>query len=463
MSGQKLRANPKSILPMEARVDEFIISDVRCFSDVRASIRPLTFLVGENSTGKSTFLGGFRILHKMFMPRFFSQPGGLPTFNDDPFLMGAFRDIVRHSRMRNSHFQLGGKIVYPSRSGNVGEYDVIYSFCEKGSEPAIFKMAFIFSNKEKMELIVKKKGKSSVDMELVGPGFAFKFPPYARVRGFFPAELLWWLSYSQSGKKDEERKRMRDFFKRHFGLVQMAAVANRVIPSAPDEFAMAPFRAKPKRTYDPVGDEFKPEGDHIPMFLAQLSRTSKGEWEWLRDNLAAFGKSSGMFSEFAVKKLGVHVSDPFQLQVKVSGAMSNILDVGYGVSQVYPLLVQILIASRKKNPCCFLLQQPEVHLHPQAQAALGSFFVNSAVNGRHTFLVETHSDFIVDRVCTHVAKGDIAPDDVSLLYFEKQKSGGVVKIHRIELNRNGEPVSVPQGYRDFFQHETERVLGLRKD
>src|SRR5881396_1662040 len=73
----------------------------------------------------------------------------------------------------------------------------------------------------------------------------------------------------------------------------------------------------------------------------------------------------------------------------------NLVDVGYGVSQALPILVDTL--QRPAADEVFLLQQPEVHLHPRAQAELGSFFVSQAGKKRR-FVIETHSDYLVDRV-----------------------------------------------------------------
>ena len=84
--------------------------------------------------------------------------------------------------------------------------------------------------------------------------------------------------------------------------------------------------------------------------------------------------------EIDIKLLGKTEGSPFQVQIRkfgrrLKGAKRNFIDVGYGVSQALPLLTELL---RKDAPSMFLLQQPEVHLHPSAQAALGSLFCNIA-------------------------------------------------------------------------------------
>ena len=162
-----------------------------------------------------------------------------------------------------------------------------------------------------------------------------------------------------------------------------------------------------------------------------------------------------MFSDIRVKGHGRQMSDPFQLQVKVrSGTHANIMDVGYGVTQSLPILVDILSARRH----AFILQQPEVHLHPRGQAELATFFVDSLRRQQNRFLIETHSDHIVDRVRIHVRRGDLSAGDVSLLYFQPQ--GNAVRICNMTLDKHGNLQDVPNGYREFFARETDRILGF---
>ena len=107
----------------------------------------------------------------------------------------------------------------------------------------------------------------------------------------------------------------------------------------------------------------------------------------------------------------------------------------------------------------FLLQQPEVHLHPTAQAALGSLCCEVAALQRQ-LIVETHSDHLLDRVRTDVRdqRGRLKPDDVSILFFER--SALDVHIHSLRLDEQGNILGAPKSYRRFFMEETQRSLGL---
>ena len=130
------------------------------------------------------------------------------------------------------------------------------------------------------------------------------------------------------------------------------------------------------------------------------------------------------------------------------------MDVGYGVSQVLP----IIDCLRGEEGETFLLQQPEVHLHPSAQAELGSFLGVLAKEQKKRFVIETHSDYLVDRIRMDIRdKRGITPEDVSLLYFERRN--GEAHIHELSLDDQGNILDPPPGYRSFFLEEERRFLG----
>jgi len=192
------------------------------------------------------------------------------------------------------------------------------------------------------------------------------------------------------------------------------------------------------------------------MLLAALSRSAQqAQWTALRSALKEFGSKSGLFGEIEIVNKGRKESDPFQVGVKSGRRTFNLIDVGYGVSQALPVLVDTL---RRASPFeTFLIQQPEVHLHPKAQAELGSFFAKQA-GARRRFIIETHSDHLVDRIRMEIRRQQLTPDDVSLLYFERKKSGAT--IHNMELDTDGSIVDPPPGFRQFFMKEERELLGI---
>jgi hypothetical protein len=222
--------------------------------------------------------------------------------------------------------------------------------------------------------------------------------------------------------------------------------------------ATSAIRTRPQRTYTPGIEQEDGEGSHVPYEIAKLFRNrsqKKEAWSTLKDTIDEFGRKSGMFSEISIKSFGRNASDPFQIQFSLGGPKMNLVDLGYGTSQILPILYAIATGERGGY---FLIQQPEVHLHPQAQAALGQFIVDSQHKTGINFIVETHSDFIVDRVRTSIANKLIKKDEVSLLFFERDRLEN--KITEIELDEFGEPIDPPESYREFFIAEEMRILGL---
>ena len=435
--------------------DEFLLEDVRCFrGEQRARLRPITLLVGENSTGKTTFLGCYDVLYRLLAGD--SVPGGRLDFNREPFSLGSFREIVRSRRGRPGRideFALGFSISLRRCAGSEPFFTRI-GFSEGGAQPVMSsvhceygKHAFSLRRAADSERTIFKTAKFETEIDYV-----------------FDENWMYWLDYLSRGRnanpdESENTNRVIDYLVETIGPDDGSVERQRFFrlwsEQLPVPIPVAPLRSKPKRTYDPVRETASPEGEHIPMLLMRLDRTDKSRWNELHRDLVTFGKASGMFSDITVKRHGRQMSDPFQLQVKVrTGPRANIMDVGYGVSQGLPILVDV----RSQTHSVLLLQQPEVHLHPRAQAELASLFVASYKKNNNHFMIETHSDYIIDRIRILAKKRVIDPDDVSILYFAPERNA--VRIHNISLDDNGDLEGVPDGYRDFFIRESDRLLGF---
>ncbi len=190
----------------------------------------------------------------------------------------------------------------------------------------------------------------------------------------------------------------------------------------------------------------------MPLLLMNLHSQNQKKWKKLLEKLKAFGKSSGLFDDIEVKKLEDGL---FQIKLKLKGSSANIRDTGYGISQTLPILGHVFLSPPDSR---LLLQQPEVHLHPKAQAALASLFIESAKTMKKSFLIETHSDYMVDRARIEIRRGSIPQEDVSLIYLETKD--GRARAHNISFDEKGDMIGAPQGYRDFFLKETDEFLGI---
>ena len=217
---------------------------------------------------------------------------------------------------------------------------------------------------------------------------------------------------------------------------------------------IAPIRTKPQRIYERTIIDFSPDGEHIPFILNQLSEIGDTGKKTL-EQLGSFGKSSGLFSKLSVKRYGKERNAPFEIQVEIGGATHKITNVGYGVSQILPLIVDILT---RIGSDWFLIQQPEVHLHPKAQSTVGEFIYNQASEYEKKFIIETHSDFLVDRFRLSMRKSK-KKVETQVVYFQHTENGNT--IHLLPIDDEGRyPEEQPDGFRDFFINEAITMMEI---
>ena len=430
-------------------MDEITLRDYRCFHSTQtARLAPLTLIVGENSTGKTSFMAMIRALWEI------AYTHSIPNFKEEPYDLGSFAEIAHHRGGRGGRaesfeagFHIGEREVGPGQ-----DFSFKVLFKESGAAPfPVVRRAW-----NSQASVTAEQSNGATTYAASTGDKQWRTETGARLGGSDDAKLLpmGWIPallevYGKPlGKmKDAELETLQD-------LVDFSDTHNAVEP-----FASAPVRSKPRRTYDPARPSRNPEGDYVPMYLAQTyRRQDKRGWNALKARLEAFGAAAGLFDELAIKTLGAQEGAPFHLQVRkrgkrAKGPWRNLIDVGYGVSQILPLITELL---RADAPSIFLLQQPEVHLHPSAQAALGTLFCEAAKDRQ--LIVETHSDHLVNRIRMDVRDrtGSLSPEQVSILYFERNELE--VRIHSLRIDESGNVLDAPPGYGRFFMEETARSL-----
>jgi hypothetical protein len=436
------------------------LANFRCFASVGPiSVGPITLLIGENSTGKTSFMAALRIAVEAF-----SRPTPNP-FNREPYFLGSFEQIAhyrggRSGRAKNFSLRIdlpteeqGDQFTGRGRSAPSASHELAF---EKGrSQPEMvaytarvgeWVASFDFSG-SKPKITIRKDGEAGIqiDPERSPPSLALR-----RDIGF--------LSYYLEDIMQRSRKELvstRGDLDEASSKALSSALRRSARHMGRSVFASAPVRVQPKRVYIPSELTDSNAGEQVPLEIANQKLTSPQKWQTTRERLNIFGNRSGLFEDIDVKRLGNTDSDPFQIQIKNKGPASNILDVGYGVSQALPLLYPIY----SDDFDFYLLQQPEVHLHPRAQAEFGSLVCSmSAERKRNNYVIETHSDFVVDRIRTEVRGGRIPAQDVSILLFRRK--GLETEILQLGVNDRGEVTGFPEDYRDFFLQEQARVLGL---
>jgi AAA domain, putative AbiEii toxin, Type IV TA system len=122
----------------------------------------------------------------------------------------------------------------------------------------------------------------------------------------------------------------------------------------------------------------------------------------------------------------------------------SIADVGLGVSQTLPVVVALRAACPGQ---LVYIEQPEIHLHPRAQAAMANLLVNAAKRGVRV-VVETHSSLLLLAVQTLVAEGEIEPNLVGLNWFLRSDKDGTTRIQSADLDEAGRFGDWPEDFDD---------------
>lgn len=445
-----------------------LFEGVRCFHDQYTHpVKPITILVGENSSGKSTFMAINRIAWDAAL-------GGLGAdiFNEEPFLLGSYEQIAsfrggKAGRVKSfcvgietSTQRVGKKRPLSRLFGETAR--VTARFVSQEAQSTLSEWTFECG---RLRVVVKPStNKPRLDMTIKTSEGTRELNGQIPFLGWIGVDrILMDLTYFASSRyRDPSEKREKGeelpSIMSESELSELREIAFQMRESlGARPFAFAPIRTRPKRTYDPLQDIPEPEGSHVPMILAKTLRGGSDEAGTLRKTLSDFGATSGLFKAVEIRRKGSKESDPFQIGIKTSAQVFNLVDVGYGVSQVLPILVD---ATLNRQGSSFLLQQPEVHLHPKAQAALGTFLASLAKTQDKRFVIETHSDHLIDRIRMDVKdkKYGLSPGDVALLYFERSR--GDVKIHNLELDSQGNITNSPPTYRQFFLDEERRMMGF---
>jgi hypothetical protein len=219
---------------------------------------------------------------------------------------------------------------------------------------------------------------------------------------------------------------------------------------------IGPARARSDRFYryqDLSVSEIDPDGKNFPMFLNSLSPHQIQRFsDWVK-HLFNFG--------VRVEKSSGHIS----IELVYPTSTVNIVDTGYGVSQILPVLGQIWWAINQPRrgfggmpvlPPFIAIEQPELHLHPAHQARLADAFIGGlysiASDGSRTrraqFIIETHSEALINRIGHLISRGSIDPNDVQIVVFEADSNDDqYTAVHTSLFDSEGVLLNWPY---DFF-------------
>ena len=161
----------------------------------------------------------------------------------------------------------------------------------------------------------------------------------------------------------------------------------------------------------------------------------------------------GMIDAFRIEEISPG-TNLYRAMIKTTprAVPTPLTDVGFGVSQVLPVLVLLYYVPEGST---VLMEQPEIHLHPAVQSGLADVMLNVAKVRDLQIVVESHSEHLMRRLQRRVAEGKESPEDVKL-YFVKSKEG-IAYAEDLRLNEWGEIENWPPS---FFGDELGEVSAI---
>lgn len=179
----------------------------------------------------------------------------------------------------------------------------------------------------------------------------------------------------------------------------------------------------------------------------------------IRDNeqyAEVLSKFNNWASHFGIENVIASLSRGPTYELKGRNRMidvqSNVIDTGFGLNQLIPVILQCFYA---KKGSLVLIEQPEAHLHPKAQADITDMLID-VVNYGNSVMVETHSEHILLRLQRRVAEKQISPERIGIHYFEQMPDG--TQVRNISIDKSGNfsgnipPGFFEEGFQEAYAH-----------
>ncbi len=430
--------------------------------DIR--VAPLTVLTGPNSSGKSAIIRAMMALRQTVENRDMNT-AFVPT--GDYVDLGTFEDFAfKHDVQSSVRIEIASRwysgtdrpedlVALPNPqwvdlSVSLGlakfpSIDRIYLTDSKivlGSEWLTLEKKSMKGRQlgQSYQTAVKSFFSGSLTTEKLANSTLAKFHLAPQVK--VPDETLNFVS--------EKGSRISRTFEKKMWAASEASFAGETVSQELSGFHyIGPLRESPRRMYLSTGEtprEVGTAGELGPAVLWSASQSSQLDSE----QLSEWCRRMGLALKISLARLS---GGFFRIMIEdlYSGVEVSLPDVGVGTSQLLPILIQGLIAPVGAT---FLLEQPEIHLHPKVQADLADFFIE--VTRRDVgVIVETHSEHLINRLQRRIAEETLDPAQVALYYVTPSADGS--KIEPVHINEYGQIPSAPEG---FFEEGFEETFGL---
>lgn len=434
------------------------IDNFKAWREADLTFGKVTGFFGTNSAGKSSLL---HLLLLLKQTRNATDRNTVLEFGgpSDLVSLGSFQSMVhQHERTRTIAWllewtlpeTLSVKEPLHSSDDTVFKGAGLEARCEIGFEKKRLmprELAYRFSG---ADFRLRRKARSTHEFELTtdAPDFEFVRNP----------GRAWPLPHPV--KAYLFPKQLRSHFQNADFLGDFELAYEKLMDSI---YYLGPLREFPRREYHWAGsrpDDVGQRGERtIDAILAATARDEKRSLGYKRkrrpfqEMIAHWLYEWGLIYDFHVDEI-VKGANLYRAMVETSSSSVStpLTDVGFGVSQVLPVLVLLYYVPEGST---VLMEQPEIHLHPAVQSGLADVMLNVANERDVQIVVESHSEHLMRRLQRRVAEQEASSGDVKL-YFVSSKRGRA-QVSDLHLNDWGEIENWPE---NFFGDEMGEIAAI---
>lgn len=416
-------------------------------------LRPITGFFGPNSSGKSSLLQALLLL-KQTSDASKKTPVFLFGDSDTPADLNSFDSVIHgHDSKRALGISLDWKVDWPvtildRQKGTIATSETV-SFSvrvsqRKGSKkPATVEQMLYRVGASQFGLHRRKAG-----YDLVAEGGDFRFSrTFERSRSLpapphfygFPTQVQTW--YENAGF--------------------LTTLEHEFLGCLNALHYVGPLRSYPERIYSPFTRIEKGSRETLANILSEF--LDRGEQIYdeeanalrsIEEHVGLWLRRLGLIANFVVEDKG-YSSYRILVQKTSTSVQVPITDVGFGVSQILPI---ILLCFAAPEGSTIILEQPEIHLHPAVQSGLADVIIDAYRSRRIQVIVESHSEHLLRRLQRRVADETLRPTEVGLWFCES--NGHNSTIRELELDPFGTIGNWPK---DFFGDQFGEVASMAKD
>jgi len=398
------------------QIHRLALKNFKCFKEVDVSFSKITLLTGENSSGKSSLIYGILAPLQSVSSDGNSFPLYL-SLNGNYVSMGGFEEVSFNHSLKNNlgidlNFTFGGRTY---------EFKTSWCFDLIRNSP---RLSYLKNRSPFIKTVVRQKEDLSYVVNIEHNDSELE-----------PLDIHDFNAQSI----DNFNRNIYDYF---------IEISDNLYNELINDFNfISSFRLQPDRTYyqsllNRTVDKFG--GGYIDQILEWNDKQSEELFE-----LVYILKDLKILHDVKPHRLS---GGRFEIKVKVKSRSKweSLADVGFGISQFLPIIVADL---QLFDDSTLIISQPEIHLHPSVQANLGNYLAKQVNKRNKNYIVETHSEYLLNRMRLLIVKGEIQTEDVAVYYFENSIKEGSIA-HRIEFTKDGQILNAPKGFFETYMIDT---------